>query len=103
MFKSEEPAVPKRVITASRLVDGAVVWRDAAGRWQEDFDRAWASDDDISVAQMLTDAQADEAKGIVVTPYEVEVEVQRAAISRMLVPTRLRERIRAFGPTIDPH
>lgn len=95
--------MPKRVITASRLIDGAVVWRDAAGRWQEDFDLAWSSDDDVAVAQMLTDAEADEAKGVVVSPYVVEVKLQQAAGSRSVAPSRLRERIRAFGPTVTLH
>lgn len=92
----------RRVITANRLIDGAVVWRNAAGRWIEDFDRASASDHDDTVAQMLADAQADAAAGIVIAPYEVEVEVLPSALSRATVPTRLRERIRAFGPTVAP-
>ncbi len=89
-----------RVITASRLTDGAVVWRDAAGAWREDIDRAAARDDDDAVAAMLADAHADEAAGRVIAPYEVEVDIMRTANASMLVPVRLRERIRAGGPTV---
>jgi len=92
--------VSSRAITANRLIDGAVVWRDEAGYWHEDFDRAAVSADDGAVARMLSDAQADAAAGLVVTPYEVEVEALPAAASQVFVPTRLRERIRAFGPTV---
>ncbi|MDH3228945.1 MAG: DUF2849 domain-containing protein [Alphaproteobacteria bacterium] len=93
--------MPKRVITANRLVDGAVVWRDGAGRWREEIDHAAASDDDETVARMLAGARTDEAAGVVIGPYEVEVE--QAAVSRKLLPTHLRERIRAGGPTVVPN
>ena len=100
--QDRELAVRKRVITANRLIDGAVVWRGDAGRWLENFDRAAVSDDDDTAARMLADARADAAAGVVITPYEVEVEVLPSAVSRAIVPMRLRERIRAFGPTVTP-
>ncbi len=96
----ERPAVPHRVITASRLSDGAVVWRDAAGVWHEDIDRATARDDGDAVAAMLADARGDEAAGRVIAPYEVEVDITPGATTPTIVPVRLRERIRARGPTI---
>lgn len=94
--------VPTRVITANRLIDGAVVWRDDAGFWFEAFDRAAVSEDDDTVARMLSGAQADAAAGLVIAPYEVEIEVLPAAASRVMAPIRLRERIRAFGPSVAP-
>ena len=90
--------MPRRVITANRLIDGAVVWRDAAGCWRAEIDHAAASDDNEIVAAMLAGARAEEAAGIVIAPYEVEVEQSTA--SRTLLPTHLRERIRAGGPTV---
>ena len=92
--------MPKLVITANRLEDGAVVWRDAAGGWREDIDRAAASDDDETVAQMLAGARREEAAGLIIGPYEVEVEIEQTAVTRRLLPIRLRERIRADGPTV---
>jgi len=99
-FMKEGLAVRKRVITANRLVDGAVVWRDRDGYWREKFDRAAAGHDDDAVARMLADAEADAAAGIVIAPYEVEVDVLPSAVSQSFVPIRLRERVRAFGPTV---
>jgi sulfite reductase (NADPH) hemoprotein beta-component len=94
--------VRKRVITANRLIDGAVVWRDDAGSWLEDFDRAATNDDDRTVGRMLADARADATAGLVIAPYEVDVDVLVSAVSPAIMPTRLRERIRAFGPTVAP-
>jgi len=94
--------VPIRVITANRLIDGAVVWRDDAGFWLEAFDRAAVSEDDDTAVRMLSDAQADAAAGLVISPYEVEIEVLPAATSTVMTPIRLRERIRAFGPSVAP-
>ena len=90
--------MPRRVITANRLIDGAVVWRDAAGRWRKAIDLAAAGDDDETIARMLAGARKEEAAGIVIAPYEVEVE--QTAVSGKVLPTRLRERIRACGPTV---
>ncbi len=95
--------MPRRVITANRLIDGVVVWRDAAGRWREEIDRAAASDDDKTVARLLSGARTDEAAGVVIGPYEVEVEVEQNTASRRFLPTHLRERIRAGGPTVALH
>lgn len=95
--------MPRRVITANRLIDGAVVWRDAAGRWRGEIDRAAASDDDETVARMLAGAREEEAAGVVIGPYEIEVDVEQTAVSRRLLPTHLRERIRAGGPTVAPN
>ena len=90
--------MPTRVITANRLLDGAVVWRDAAGGWVNRIDQAAASDSDETVTRMMESAQDDEAAGIVIGPYEVEIE--DGAESGTVLPAHLRERIRAGGPTI---
>lgn len=93
----------KRVITANRLIDGAVVWRDDAGGWRKNFNRAAASDEEGTVAAMLASAEADAVAGIVIAPYEVEVDTLPSSVPGATVPTRLRERIRAFGPTVALH
>ena len=86
-----------RMITASRLRDGAVVWFSEAGLWVEEIGRATASDDDGAVARLLADARAREQAGEVIAPYEVEVVPGPGGPE----PVRLRESIRAHGPTVE--
>ncbi|MBO6718009.1 MAG: DUF2849 domain-containing protein [Rhizobiaceae bacterium] len=84
-----------KILTANRLVDGEVVWLAR--------DRSWA--EGIHVADLARDADAEarlEAIGAqamrdnqVVDANLVDVELVNGAI----VPIRLRERIRAAGPT----
>lgn len=90
--------MPRSVITANRLQDGAVVWRGAAGCWLQEIDRAASGGDAKAVSAMMAAARADEAAGLVIAPYEVEVAADDA--SGRLLPVRLRERIRAGGPTL---
>lgn len=89
-----------RVITANRLQDGTVVWLAADGLWVEEVDRALASDDDNHVNALLATAKALESDGTVIGVYEAEVELESGAGGQRLRPVRLRERIRARGPTV---
>lgn len=82
------------IITANSLKDGLVVFQ-AAGGWSYDIREAEVLDGKETVASALERAQADAARNIVVDPYAVTVTLTGAG----LVPTRLRERIRAEGPT----
>jgi hypothetical protein len=82
------------IITANSLKDGLVVFQ-AAGGWSYDIREAEVLDGKETVAAALQRAQADAARNIVVDPYAVAVTLTAAGI----VPTRLRERIRAEGPT----
>ncbi len=88
--------MPHRVITASRAQDGAVVWLHESGAWFDEIDRATASSDEATVSRLLAIAQADQAAGRVIDAYEVEIAPARAGNH----PVRLRERIRAGGPTV---
>jgi len=85
-----------RIITANRLTDGRVVWRQADGLWAEEVAKAQILAD-AEAAAALEKALADAVAAIVVEPYEVEV----APGSQTPVPVTLREKIRASGPTID--
>lgn len=85
----------RMVITANRLKDGAVVWRDVAGGWSTDIAMAEFHLSDGALAEALDTARADQAAGCVVGVYEVEVSEGRS-----FKPVRLRERIRAKGPTV---
>lgn len=89
-----------RVITANRLQDGAVIWLAAGGDWVEEIDRAMMSDADDAITAALASAKAMEAAGRVIGVYEVEVEMDPADTRRRARPIRLREQIRADGPTV---
>ncbi|WP_026381700.1 DUF2849 domain-containing protein [Afifella pfennigii] len=86
-----------KVLTANRLADGAVVWLGETGAWVEAIEAArhfGAHDIDaahVSAAEAV-------AAGLVVDPDAIEVVVGPQGI----VPVRLREKIRALGPTIRP-
>lgn len=85
------------VITGNRLRDGAVVWRGAAGDWSRDIADAAIHVTERQLAENLHAARLDEASGRIIGAYEVEIETQ----GRRTVPARLRERVRADGPTVS--
>jgi len=84
-----------QAITANRLGDGLVVFLAAGGRWVEDCRLAEAYDGKEAVDAALAVATEAEKARLVIGPYAVDV----ASGPHGLEPTRLRERIRAFGPT----
>jgi hypothetical protein len=86
-----------QILTANRLTDGIAVWYDVDGRWNESIARA-------EIASTKEDAERLEAIGkkafadnLVLDVNLIDVEVDNGFIR----PLRLRERIRAEGPTID--
>ena len=87
-----------QIVTASRLADGAVVFLDAAGGWSERLDCAAIAADKVESAAALDAGKAGEAASVVVDVYAVDVSVT----SGTAVPLKLREAIRARGPTILP-
>lgn len=87
-----------QIVTASRLGDGAVVFLAPAGGWTERLDQAAIMDDKADTAAGLAAGHAAETASLVVDVYAVDVTVQAGA----LVPTKLREAIRARGPTTHP-
>lgn len=82
------------IITANSLEDGLVVFQAASG-WTLDVNQAEVLDGKEAVAAALERAAADAAANIVVDPYAIQVARNGAE----LVPAKLRERIRAEGPT----
>src|SRR5215470_158905 len=85
------------VLTANRLVDGAVVFLNFDGDWV-------ATLVGVVVARSPDEARGLEARGahdaarnLVVDPYLVEM---REAAGGSLVPLRQRERVRLTGPSI---
>jgi hypothetical protein len=82
------------IITANSLADGRVVFQTSGG-WSHDIGRAEILESKASVEVALARANFDAAENRVVEPYAIEVKREGATI----VPVRLRERIRADGPT----
>ncbi|OAG74058.1 hypothetical protein A0J51_00938 [Gluconobacter japonicus] len=86
----------KLVLTANRLLDGTIVWRDRFGQWLPVIGSAEKLDaehvgDVLELAQSR--AQADGVVGV----YEVAVrDIEPPE------PVTVRERIRAHGPTVHP-
>ena len=87
-----------QIVTASRLADGTVVFLDAGGGWTERLDGAAVFADKTAAATGLDAGKAAEAASLVLDVYAVDVTVGAGDI----VPVKLREAIRARGPTIIP-
>lgn len=85
-----------KAITANHLLGGQVVFLATGGSWSEDMADACLFSDAESVATALLVAKQDEKAGLVVGAYEIDVVVTDGKA----VPSKLRERIRAEGPTI---
>jgi len=83
-----------QIITANRLGDGFVVYLTALGALSQRITDAVVFLDAAQSEQRLTALGA--ANGVI-DPYAIEVTTGDNAI----VPVRLRERIRAFGPTME--
>jgi predicted GTPase len=82
------------VIIANDLANGLVVFQ-AAGGWTHDIDTAEILETKEAVAAALERALRDAANNVVVDPNPIEVRRD----GEHLVPVKLRERIRAEGPT----
>ncbi|MEJ8574387.1 DUF2849 domain-containing protein [Microbaculum marinum] len=83
-----------RVLTANRLADGRVVYLGGDG-WTQDLDLARLVADDEAAAAAELQGQQDVAARLIVEPYLIDVEAEQSGVQ----PMRLRERIRATGPT----
>ena len=83
-----------KVLTANRLTDGAVVYRKPDQSWVRTIADAKILDSDAVSA--LADAQADVAAAKVVGLDLIDI----VQTDKGPQPVRLRERIRAFGPTV---
>ena len=82
-----------QIVTANRLTDGRVVFREADGRWGRTLAAA-ALLDAAAVAEALAAAARDVAERLVVEPYAIDVVTTAAGPQ----PKTMRERIRATGP-----
>lgn len=87
-----------QVITANRLHDGAVVFRAGDGSWVETISGAQCLDTAEDAKAALAASAHAEADNLVLDIYLIDV----ARRGGSLAPTRLREAIRASGPTVHP-
>lgn len=85
-----------KVLTANRLADGIAVWLGANGQWLENIDNAL-----IARHQEAADALSDAGKSAFNDNLVVDVDlIDVEEVEGDIYPVRLRERIRAAGPTI---
>ncbi|MGF0538193.1 DUF2849 domain-containing protein [Agrobacterium sp. ES01] len=85
-----------KVLTANRLTDGIAVWLDASGDWVEDLQVAFIARHAEAVQALEETGKRALADNLVVDVNVIDVEETDGKIW----PTRLRERIRAAGPTM---
>lgn len=84
-----------KILTANRLTDGEAVWYSTDHSWSETIDSAELAQDKAAEAVLEAVGKAAYDHNLVVDVNLVDVEMIDGAI----VPNRLRERIRAAGPT----
>jgi hypothetical protein len=84
-----------KVLTANRLGDGEAVWFSKDRKWSESIADAEVAADKDTEAALETAGKAAFANNEVVDVDLIDVEFTDGAIR----PLRLRERIRAAGPT----
>jgi uncharacterized protein DUF2849 len=95
MFKAAK-AGPQKAITANRLDNGRVVFLDEAGGWTMDLADARFVTDGPELDDANAHAKAQHDARIVVDPYPIDI----INLDGRPVPARIRERIRAEGPTV---
>ena len=88
----------RQILTANRLSDGAVVYLDRDGGWSTHFGGAWVVDNDIDARSFEDFGQRAEHALIVVGAYLMDVVCHGDGFQ----PVRMREIIRAEGPTVLP-
>ncbi len=86
----------EKVLTANRLGDGIAVWLDANGQWTENLQEAFVARHSEAVEALEAAGRRAFASNLVLDVNVVDVEEHGG----VLRPKRLRERIRALGPTI---
>lgn len=95
MFKAAK-AGPQKAITANRLDDGRVVFLDEVGGWAPTLVEAKLLHDGAELDKATAYAKAQHDARVVVEPYAIDIVIEDG----VPVPARIRERIRAEGPTV---
>jgi len=85
----------ENVITANRLDNGTVIYLTRESLWSHALADAWVAEDEDEAVVMMAAGENAENQGIVVGAYLIAAEV----LDDTVVAVRLREGIRADGPT----
>lgn len=85
-----------QIVTGNRVTDGVVVYLDRAGGWTERLNEARVAEGAEELEAALALGKQAEADRLVVEAYPIDV----AREPEGLRPLRLREDIRAKGPTV---
>jgi hypothetical protein len=85
-----------QAVTANALTSGAVVFRAPGGAWTTNLSAAELANAGEPAQALLAAALRDEAAHVVVEPYLIDIAQEEDGVVAM----RLREAIRASGPTI---
>jgi hypothetical protein len=85
-----------QVLTANRLIDGEVVYLNAQNGWSEGLTAACALATPAEQEAALAIGAKSERELLVVNPYLFDVVGDAAALK----PVKMREIIRAAGPTV---
>ncbi len=84
-----------KILTANRLTDGEAVWYATDHSWAETIERSEIAADKDGEARLEVIGKAAHDDNLVVDVNLIDVEL----VDGVPVPTRLRERIRAAGPS----
>ncbi|EKF44296.1 DUF2849 domain-containing protein [Nitratireductor indicus] len=87
-----------KILAANRLTDGETVWLGAGDCWVESIDAAHVARDKEDEERLLAVGKGGLASNQVIDVTLVDIETVEGRIH----PLRLRERIRAGGPSIHP-
>ena len=84
-----------KILTANRLTDGEAVWLAPDHSWAETIEAAEIARDQATEERLERAGKAALLKNEVVDVNLIDIEL----VDGTVVPRRLRERIRAAGPT----
>jgi len=87
-----------QIITANRVDNGRVVYLSGSGEWSESVNDSHLIDTDDDLEHLTEEADRSVKAQEVMDAYAIDAIQQEGRIE----PTRYRERIRAFGPSIHP-
>lgn len=93
-----EAAAATQVVTAYRLTDGVVIWLTRDNAWSEWVEQAAVASSAAETERLVAQAKAWEARNQVYEVYPVDVTVRDG----QPWPVKMREVMRAQGPSIHP-
>lgn len=87
-----------KILTANELLSGATVYLYASGQWDQDIDacRVFSDAEDVELASLT---QVAKSTGRLVSVEAEDIQI----VGGKVRANRLRERIRAEGPTAPRH